>query len=440
INYEICTVTGDVRNAGTNAKVFLQVYGELGKTEVLILKNRSNNHERGALEKFKIEAVDVGRIYKIRIGHDGTGLADGWFLENVVIKKMVTKTNGQDKKKKKKKKKPTEEKGEEEMNQTDPMEVYNFVAHRWLARDEEDKELVVELTPEEGSELEEHKLQGCDPLCLVLLQVDVFTVKAIDLGELKKLRIRHDDSGSNSAWFLERIDIIDTKEDRMYYFPCQRWLAVEEDDGQIARELVPVAEAFVMKDSENAGSVATLGLEQKANSTTFTVRVRTGDKKNAGTDSNVFIILYGSKDDTGTIYLKASKTNRNKFERDKVDVFTVECVDLGDLKKIKIGHDNTVVPYEINVYTSDVFGAGTDADVFIVLYGADGVCTQQKPLCQNKREQRMFFKRNSVNQFIVELEDVGDILEKIRIGHDGSGINSGWHLDQVEIRRLLPNG
>ncbi|KAK9408787.1 lipoxygenase domain-containing protein 1 [Crotalus adamanteus] len=212
INYEICTITGDVRNAGTNAKVFLQVYGELGKTEVLILKNRSNNHERGASEKFK--------------------------------------TSGVGKKKKKKKKIPTEEKEEEETHQTDALQVYNFVAHRWLASDEEDKELVVELTPEEASELEANTYEvhvitgviwgaGTDANVYLSIygergdtgerhlkysnhlnkfekkQVDVFTVKAIDLGELKKLRIRHDDSGSNSAWFLERIDIIDTKEESM---------------------------------------------------------------------------------------------------------------------------------------------------------------------------------------------------------------------------------
>ncbi|KAF1608086.1 Lipoxygenase homology domain-containing protein 1, partial [Eudyptes chrysolophus] len=281
-----------------------------------------------------------------------------------------------------------------------------------------------------------------------------------------------------------------------YYFPCQRWLAVEEDDGQIVRELVPVDEAFVKKDSENDGqSLATLGLEQKAKSTTYTVKVKTGDKKNAGTDANIFITLYGSKDDTGIVSLKASKINKNKFERGKVDEFTVESVDIGDLKKIKIGHDNKgnstgwflewveidapslgqclkfpcgrwldkseddgaieriifpaelqtteyipFVPYEITVYTSDIFGAGTDADVFIVLYGSDGICTQQKSLCLNKREQRMYFERNSVNQFIVELEDVGDIIEKIRIGHKGGGLNSGWHLDRVAIRRLLPNG
>ncbi|XP_053159933.1 lipoxygenase homology domain-containing protein 1-like [Hemicordylus capensis] len=529
INYEVCVVTGDVWNAGTNANVFMQIYGEQGKTEVLVLENRSNNYERGATETFKVEASDVGKIYKIRIGHDGKGIGDGWFLETVTVKKLQT-TKDTEKKKKKKKKKSTEEEEDDEPIVGDIMEVYEFAPRRWLARDEEDKELVIELIPEKGCDLEEIEYEvhvitgsvmgaGTDANVYLSIyggrgdtgerhlkhsdnlnkfekeQEDIFTVKAVDLAELKKVRIRQDNSGSNPAWFLERIEVVDTKEDVTCYFPCQRWLAVDEDDGQIARELVPVAEAFVKKDPNNSDSVSTLGLEQKAQSTTFTVTVKTADKKRGGTDANVFIVLYGTKDDTGAIFLMASKTNKNKFERGKTDIFTVECVDLGDLKKIKIGHDNkgkasgwflewvevdapclglclkfpcgrwldkteddgsiervlfpaelqTVkyvpfVPYEVTVYTSDIFGAGTDADVYIVLYGADGVCTSQKSLCQNKRERRMYFERNTVNQFIIELEDIGDILEKIRIGHDGSGINSGWHLDRVQIRRLLPNG
>ncbi|XP_075595826.1 LOW QUALITY PROTEIN: lipoxygenase homology domain-containing protein 1 [Balearica regulorum gibbericeps] len=476
INYEVSVVTGDMRAAGTNAKVFMQIYGETGKTELIILENRSNNFERGATDIFKREAADVGKIYKIRIGHDGKGIGDGWFLESVTLKRLATKMKESDKKKKKKKKKSDEEE-EEETKVEEAMDIYTFVAHRWLAKDEGDKELVVELVPDGESALEENTYEvhvltgnvwgaGTDANVFLSIygigrgdtgerqlkrsnnlnkfekgQVDVFTIKAIDLGELKKLRIRHDNSGASPSWFLERVEIVDLKESTTYYFPCQRWLAVEEDDGQIVRELVPVDEAFVKKDSENDGqSLATLGLEQKAKSTTYTVKVKTGDKKNAGTDANVFITLYGSKDDTGIVSLKASKINKNKFERGKVDEFTVESVDIGDLKKIKIGHDNKVVPYEITVYTSDIFGAGTDADVFIVLYGSDGICTQQKSLCLNKREQRMYFERNSVNQFIVELEDVGDVIEKIRIGHKGGGLNSGWHLDRVAIRRLLPNG
>lgn len=47
-----------------------------------------------------------------------------------------------------------------------------------------------------------------------------------------------------------------------YFFPCQRWLAVDEDDGQLARELVPVDEAFMMREPDK-GSPAQLGLEQK---------------------------------------------------------------------------------------------------------------------------------------------------------------------------------
>lgn len=37
---------------------------------------------------------------------------------------------------------------------------------------------------------------------------------------------------------------------------------MDEDDGQLARELVPVDEAFMMKESDQ-GSPAQLGLEQK---------------------------------------------------------------------------------------------------------------------------------------------------------------------------------
>lgn len=39
--------------------------------------------------------------------------------------------------------------------------------------------------------------------------------------------------------------------------------------------------------------------------------------------------------------LKASKLHKNKFEQAMIDEFTVEAVDIGTLKKIQIGHDNS---------------------------------------------------------------------------------------------------
>lgn len=110
------------------------------------------------------EAADVGKIYKIRIGHDGTGIGDGWFLESVTLKRLATKTEGSDKKKKKKKKSDEEE--EEETKEEEGMDVYTFVAHRWLAKDEGDKELVVELVPDGESDLEGKYRRECVCLCV----------------------------------------------------------------------------------------------------------------------------------------------------------------------------------------------------------------------------------------------------------------------------------
>uniref|UniRef100_W5L5M4 Lipoxygenase homology PLAT domains 1 n=1 Tax=Astyanax mexicanus TaxID=7994 RepID=W5L5M4_ASTMX len=534
INYEVTVVTGDVFAAGTNANVFLQVYGEEGKTEVIQLKSRSNNFERGTTEIFKIEALDVGLVYKIRIGHDGSGVCPGWFLESVEVKRLVwawvkpEKKEEEKKDKKKKKKKKEEEDDPGELKEV--VKTYNFPCSRWLARDEEDGEILVELKAEDYEDLEntyevhvftgtmwgagtdasvyinvygeigdtgERKLRKSNHLNKFERgqQEDVFSITAMDLGLLKKLRIRHDNKQANAAWYLDRVEIVDSK-DETYFFPCQRWLAVDEDDGQLARELVPVDEAFMNKEVENEDGVsistsAQLGLEQKM-STTYTMTIKTGEKKYGGTDANIFAILYGTNDDT-VINLKASKNHKNKFEVGMIDEFTIEAVDIGKLKRIRIGHDNatspgwfldwveinapslgqllrfpcgrwldraeddgatfrdlypnelqtelyTPVPYEIKVFTSDIFAAGTDADVFIVLYGQNGVCTSQKSLCVNKRERRMYFERAAENMFILQLEDIGDIIEKIRIGHDNRGVNGGWHLDRVEIRRLLRKG
>ena len=46
--------TGDVRGAGTNANVFLVMYGENGKSDQFNLRNKSDNFERAQADKFKV--------------------------------------------------------------------------------------------------------------------------------------------------------------------------------------------------------------------------------------------------------------------------------------------------------------------------------------------------------------------------------------------------
>ncbi|XP_033117714.1 uncharacterized protein LOC117117519, partial [Anneissia japonica] len=60
------------------------------------------------------------------------------------------------------------------------------------------------------------------------------------LGTMVHLRIWHDNKGKRPSWFLSRASIKDLQTNRIYYFMLDKWLAVEEDDGQIER-IIPVA-------------------------------------------------------------------------------------------------------------------------------------------------------------------------------------------------------
>ncbi|XP_068248147.1 uncharacterized protein [Palaemon carinicauda] len=62
------------------------------------------------------------------------------------------------------------------------------------------------------------------------------------LGHLTYLRIWHDNTGKGdkAGWFLDRFTVSDLQTGKTFAFMVNRWLAVDEDDGQIDR-LVPVA-------------------------------------------------------------------------------------------------------------------------------------------------------------------------------------------------------
>ena len=75
--------------------------------------------------------------------------------------------------------------------------------------------------------------------------------------------------------------------------------------------------------------------------TSYEIIVYTGDKTGAGTDSRVYITLFG-KDGKRTekIHLKNSN-NKDPFERKQTDKFCVKSEYIGELVKLRIEHDNT---------------------------------------------------------------------------------------------------
>ena len=64
---------------------------------------------------------------------------------------------------------------------------------------------------------------------------DTVTVHLCDLGDVGRVHVRHDNTGVAPGWFLDRVVVRDEDRGREWTFPCQRWLARHEDDGEIER-------------------------------------------------------------------------------------------------------------------------------------------------------------------------------------------------------------
>ena len=80
------------------------------------------------------------------------------------------------------------------------------------------------------------KLTADSYICnFIVFQTDVFKLEAVDLGKIYKMRIRHDNSLLNPAWYLEYVEVIDGTTNEKFMFHCERWLAKNKDDCKIER-------------------------------------------------------------------------------------------------------------------------------------------------------------------------------------------------------------
>ncbi|XP_030108185.2 oxygen-regulated protein 1 isoform X1 [Mus musculus] len=150
---------------------------------------------------------------------------------------------------------------------------------------------------------------------------DNFTIMVGDIGTPFKIRVGHTNSGHSPSWHCKRIELQNMNSGEKFYIPVQRWLAQEQEDGEICREFPILCKGQPVLPV-----------------TTYKVYITTGELWNSGTIANVYLSIYGEKGDTGSRKLFRSK-NSSKFLRGQVDTFFLEAVNLGDLCKIVIGHD-----------------------------------------------------------------------------------------------------
>lgn len=77
--------------------------------------------------------------------------------------------------------------------------------------------------------------------------MDKFTIEAVDLGQVFKICVRHDNSLVGADWYLDQVEVLDVEMEEVYMFLCERWLSTKKEDKCIDRTFfVKVGHTLVM--------------------------------------------------------------------------------------------------------------------------------------------------------------------------------------------------
>lgn len=101
-----------------------------------------------------------------------------------------------------------------------------------------------------------------------------------------------------------------------HFFVLRSWLAEDEDDGLVIREL-----------KADSGT-------QDLDKTTYRVRIKTGDITYGGTDADVYLKIFGKIGDSDKVMLRSANNTSNKFERGQIDKFDLQFEDLGKVRSL----------------------------------------------------------------------------------------------------------
>lgn len=88
--------------------------------------------------------------------------------------------------------------------------------------------------------------------------------------------------------------------------------------------------------------------------------------------------------------------------------------------------------YEFTVVTGVWRNAGTTSNVFVKIYGTEGIL-ESVNLTANSPPGRKMFARGNIEKFVFHLENSLGVVVKIELWHDNSGKNSSWFLDQAHL-------
>ncbi|XP_068705662.1 uncharacterized protein [Montipora foliosa] len=425
-HYPVHIYTGDKWGAGTDANVLITIFGEQGDSGEKKLDNNKNNFERGQKDSFSISCETyLGRLTKIRIGHDNSGFGAAWFLDKVTVEDPNT--------------------GKEVI----------FSCQRWFSSSDDDGRISRELVRDDKDE---------ETIVSEAKSADLHSVEEVRTIEEKVMVTTYEttehevgDSGQNEESLEKRetvtseLVIENVKRESDYQYPVHiytgdKWGAgtdanvlitiFGEEGGSGEKKLDNNKNNFEsgQKDSFSISCETYLGRLTKIRighdnsgfgAAWFLDKVTVEDPNTR--EEVIFSCQrwFSSSDGDGQIL--------RELVRDDKDEETIvsevnESEKVADLQSVDEVRAIEEYKYSVDIYTGDKWGAGTDANILITIFGENGDSGEKK--LDNSRNN---FERGQKDSVTISSDEYLGRLTKIRIGHNNTGFAAAWYLDKVTV-------
>lgn len=283
-----------------------------------------------------------------------------------------------------------------------------------------------------------------------------------DVGRIKRIEVRTKRAGAGADWQLSTIEVVpmyNTTETEKVKFDINQWIV----------------------------NSAWTGFSRTAeDSAQYRLSVKTGSLQGAGTDSDIYVKLFGSKGETEEVEI-SSLYNGNAFEKGTNHTVTASFdKNIGAVQKVSVRSDmsgvgpdwfldsikvepvwnnkvqagektfdckewivnknrhtysmdeSAITRYKMTVKTGKLSwwpkGEGTDADVFVRLIGDKG---QTNEVEITSLIPGNALERGDKDIFTVNFDNAVGTVRKIQVRSDMSGVGPDWYLEYVDVQPLL---
>ena len=446
VDYRVKLWTGKHWDAGTTASVWVQLVGSKGHSARIPLPMLDEGLPPGCDGTYEIRATNVGKLRRLRIGHDNTGPSPAWLLESACVKRLYSSDDLAS---------SSDSDDEDDPTPEHAVDGVVFPCGEWFGRPAVSKlsdssrrssrfegreHGFVDDTYRRSVSLSRELLAaGMDEQRLVDdYEVTVTTGRVGTAGQVS-IALSGDDGDSGACELLAPGTLTGrgSRPQREFLEHGVGTFAVETYSlgklrhitlslSAVDRTKPSLLPTSFFSSSTTVGRGGLNGQDDKRDAHRLAI-----EKQLTEGWMCEHICLHNKRTMQGwslPIHALLSSANGCSVSR------TVE-----------LGPPQQIVVYRVSVCTGDEIGAGTDAAVSLRMVGERGqsglLRLQRSPVAdaaaakQQQDGHADLFERGQTDEFELEIPDIGAV-SAIELSHDGRGVGSGWYVDEVLVERV----